>query len=158
LGHFFTIWIIILEKKCANDLKFCTKISGLTLHQIVYLSGKNIFSTIMSKHLSGVPLKLWFGFAKCLTRRKSKPSGFNLRQGQATVSSHLLPYAGWFQVRDYVYMVLVSYTSKRSKKSHNLYFNKPYIYIHWFLKMFYCCFFFVGFFVVFFYAPRRESI
>jgi hypothetical protein len=41
---------------CANDLKFCTKISGLNLHKMVQLSGKNIFSPIMSKNLSGVPL------------------------------------------------------------------------------------------------------
>jgi hypothetical protein len=37
---------------CANDLKFCTKISGLNLHQKVHL-----FSPIMSKNLSGVPLE-----------------------------------------------------------------------------------------------------
>jgi hypothetical protein len=46
------------KTKCANDLKFCTKISGLNCHQIVRLSGKNIFSPIMSKNLSGVPLRV----------------------------------------------------------------------------------------------------
>jgi hypothetical protein len=44
------------KNKCANDLKVCTKIRGLNLHQMVHLSGKNIFSPIMSKNLSEVPL------------------------------------------------------------------------------------------------------
>jgi hypothetical protein len=44
------------KTKCANDLKFCTKISSLNLHQMEHLSGKNIFRPIMSKNLSGVPL------------------------------------------------------------------------------------------------------
>jgi hypothetical protein len=60
----FSFWDIFYDwnnysgkTKCANDLKFCTKISCLNLHQMVYLSGKNIFTPIMSKNLSGVPLK-----------------------------------------------------------------------------------------------------
>jgi hypothetical protein len=39
-----------------NDLKFCIKISGLNLNEMVHLAGKNIFSPLMSKNLSGVPL------------------------------------------------------------------------------------------------------
>jgi hypothetical protein len=42
--------------KCANDLKFCTKISGLNLHQMVHLSRKNIVSPIMSKKKPQCPL------------------------------------------------------------------------------------------------------
>jgi hypothetical protein len=59
----FSFWVIFYnwnnysgKTKCANDLKFCTKISGLNLHQMVHLSEKSIFSPIMSKNLSGVPL------------------------------------------------------------------------------------------------------
>jgi hypothetical protein len=40
-----------------DHLKFCTKISGLNLHQMEHLSGNNIFSPIISKNLSGVPLR-----------------------------------------------------------------------------------------------------
>jgi hypothetical protein len=43
-----------MEKQSAR----MTKIRGLHLHQMVHLSGKNIYSPIMSKNLSGVPLNL----------------------------------------------------------------------------------------------------
>jgi hypothetical protein len=46
------------KTKSANDLKICTKISGLTLHQMVHLSGNYTFSPIISKNLSGVPLNM----------------------------------------------------------------------------------------------------
>jgi hypothetical protein len=62
----FSFWVISFynlynysrKTKCANDLKFCTKISGLNLHQMVHLYGKSIFSPIMSKNLCRVPLTI----------------------------------------------------------------------------------------------------
>jgi hypothetical protein len=58
------------KTKCANDLKFCTKISGLylDLHQMVHLSGKNIFSPIMSKQPQ------WSPFNKTLVEKMSHHS------------------------------------------------------------------------------------
>jgi hypothetical protein len=37
------------KRKCANDLKFCAKISGLSLHQMVHLSGKKFLSHHVKK-------------------------------------------------------------------------------------------------------------
>jgi hypothetical protein len=53
------------KMKCVNYPKLSTKISGLNLHQMVHLSGKNIFSPIVSKNLSGVPVRLSI---RCLVR------------------------------------------------------------------------------------------
>jgi hypothetical protein len=61
-SFFYSLNNHIGKTKCANDLKFCTKIfSALTLHQMVHLhvSGKIIYSPIMSKNLSGVPLNCY---------------------------------------------------------------------------------------------------
>jgi hypothetical protein len=66
--RFNAIWIIIiLEKtKCANDLKFYTKISGINRLRMVNLSGKIIFNPSMSKNLSGVSLKIHNNKLSCI--------------------------------------------------------------------------------------------